>query len=117
MTATVSQVLPTANNQRYTVTLTLDKAPPNLMTGMTGEMNIIAGKRENALIIPSRAVLGDRVFVVRDGVVKPRAVKIGFRNIERTEVLEGLKEGEQVVVADQDLLKPGQRVRALTINL
>jgi RND family efflux transporter MFP subunit len=116
-TATVSQILPTANNQRYTITLTLDNAPPNLMSGMTGEMNIIAGKRENALIIPSRAVLAGRVFVVKDNVVKPRAVKVGFRNLERAEILEGLKDGEQVVVADQDLFRPGQRVRAVTINM
>jgi RND family efflux transporter MFP subunit len=116
-TATISQVLPTANNQRYTITLTLDNVPANLMTGMTGEMNIIAGKRENALIIPSRAVLADRVFVVKDNIVKPRAVKVGFRNLERAEILEGLTEGEQVVVADQDLFKPGQRVRAVTINM
>ncbi|HUJ10743.1 MAG TPA: efflux RND transporter periplasmic adaptor subunit [Verrucomicrobiae bacterium] len=115
--ATVDQVLPTANNQRYTVMLSLDKAPPNLMSGMTGEMNIIAGKRENALIIPSRAVLADRVLVVKNGIIKPRAVKIGFRNLEKAEVLEGLKEGEEVVVADQDLFKPGQRVRAITINM
>ena len=116
-TATVSQILPTANNQRYTITLTLDDAPPNLMSGMTGEMNIIAGKREHALIIPSRAVLADRVFVVKDNVVKPRAVKVGFRNLERAEILDGLRDGEQVVVADQDLFKPGQRVRAVTINM
>jgi RND family efflux transporter MFP subunit len=116
-TATVTQVLPTANNQRYTVTLTIDNPPANLMDGMTGEMNIIAGTREHALIVPSRAVLADRVLVVKDGVVKPRTVKIGFHNLERTEILDGLKEGEQVVVADQDLLKPGQRVRAIAINL
>jgi RND family efflux transporter MFP subunit len=115
-TATVDQVLPTANNQRYTVTLTIDKVPPNLMSGMTGEMNIIAGKREKALLIPSRAVLAERVLVVTNGVVKPRSVKIGFRNLERTEILEGLKDREQVVVADQDLFRPGQRVRAVTIN-
>ena len=115
-TATVTQILPTANNQRYTINLTLDNPPPNLMSGMTGEMNIIAGKRENALIIPSRAVLADHVFVVRDGIVASRTVKIGFRNLERTEVLEGLKEGEQVVVADQDLFRPGQRVRPVITN-
>jgi RND family efflux transporter MFP subunit len=115
--ATVSQILPTANNERYTITLTLDKAPPSLMAGMTGEMNIIAGQRENALIIPSRAVLGDRVFVVQDNVVEPRTVKVGFHNLDHTEILDGLKEGEQVVVADQDLFRPGQRVRAITVNM
>jgi len=116
-TATVTQVLPTANDQRYTITLTLDKEPPNLMAGMTGEMNITGGKHENALIVPSRAVLADRVWVVKDNVVKPRVVKVGFRNLERAEIIDGLKEGEQVVVADQDLFKPGQRVRAVTINM
>ena len=115
--AAVDQVLPTANDQHYTIILSLDTPPSNLMTGMTGEMNIITGKRENALLIPSRAVLADHVLVVQDNVVKPRAVKIGFRNLERAEILEGLKEGEQVVVADQDLFKPGQRVRAITINM
>ena len=84
--ATVTQILPTANNERYTVTLTLDKVPPNLMAGMTGEMNIIAGQRDNALIIPSRALLGDRVLVVKENVVKPRAVKVGFHNLEHAEI-------------------------------
>lgn len=115
--ATVSQVLPTANNQRYTVTLTLDKAPSNLMSGMTGEMNIIAGQRENALIIPSSAVLGGRVLVVKDNMIEPRDVKVGFRNLERAEILNGLHEGEQVVIADQDLFRPGQHVRAIVRNL
>jgi RND family efflux transporter MFP subunit len=117
LAATVSQILPTANNQRYTVTLTLDEAPPNLMSGMTGEMNIIAGQRENALTVPSSALLGGRVLVVTDNVIKPRDVKVGFRNLERTEVLNGLREGEQVVIADQDLFRPGQRVRAIVRNL
>lgn len=114
--ATVSMILPTPNNERYTVTLDLDNPPDNLLGGMTGEMNIVTGRRENALIIPSRALTSERVWVVDDGVVKPRNVKVGFRNIERAEIVEGLSEGEQVIVADQDLLRPGQRVRAITIN-
>ena len=115
--ATVAQILPTANNQRYTVTLTLDETPANLMSGMTGEMNIIAGQRENALIIPSSAVLGGRVLVVKNNVVEPRDVKVGFHNLERAEILNGLQEGEQVVIADQDLFRPGQRVRVIVRNL
>ena len=44
-------------------------------------------------------------------------MKVGFRNLEHAEILDGLKDGEQVVVADQDLFKPGQRVRAVTVNM
>ena len=87
------------------------------MSGMTGEMNVIAGTRENALLIPTRAVLADRVYVVKDNVVKPRTVKVGFRNLQHAEILDGLTAGEQVVVADQDLLKPGQHVRAVPVNM
>ena len=72
--ATVSQVLPTAANQRYTVNLTLDQPPPNLLAGETGEMNIISGTRENALLIPTRALLVDRVWVVENGGVMPVTV-------------------------------------------
>jgi len=115
--ASVIQVLPTANNQRYTVTLTLDQSPPGLMSGMTGEMNVEAGKHENALTIPSRAVLADRVFVVKDNVVKPRTVKVGLHNLQRAEILDGLTEGELVVVADQDLFKPGEHVRPVATNM
>ena len=116
-TATVAQVIPTANNQRYTVNLNLDRPPDNLLPGETGEMNIIIGTRENALLIPSRAVLlNDRVWVVQDGIAEPRTVKTGYRNIERTEILDGLREGDAVVVADQDLLRTGMRVRPVVLN-
>jgi multidrug efflux pump subunit AcrA (membrane-fusion protein) len=116
LSATVSQVIPTANNQRYTVNLDFDHPPDNLMAGETGEMNIISGTRENALLIPTRALSGDKIWVVQDDMVKPRTVKVGFRNLEQAEILEGLHEGEQVVVADQDLLRTGMSVRAISIN-
>ena len=116
LTEKVTQLRPGASNQRYTVNLTLDHPPPNVMIDMTGEMNIISGERKDALIIPTRAILSDRVWVVNGGIARPRMVKVGFRNPERTEIREGLREGEKVVVADQDLLQTGERVRVAVIN-
>ncbi len=51
-TARVSTVLPSTdpNSQRYTVVLYLDDPPENIRAGMTGEMNIIIARRENALV-------------------------------------------------------------------
>ncbi len=116
LTEAVTQLRPGANNQRYTVNLTFDHAPPNVMIDMTGEMNIISGERKDALIIPTRALLSDRVWVVESGVARPRMVKTGFRNPERVEIREGLREGERVVVANQDLLQTGEHVRTAVIN-
>ncbi len=114
--AVVAQVLPTGRDQRYTVLLNFVDPPATVLAGMTGEMNIIAGRRENALLIPTRALLGDRVYVVVDGVIAPRQVTVGFRNLEHAEILAGLEPGDAVVVADHDLFTVGQRVRAVAVN-
>jgi hypothetical protein len=56
------------------------------------------------------------VFVVSGGVVQRRAVKTGLHSLERTEVLDGLKEGELVVTADHDAFREGQWVRTMLVN-
>ncbi len=117
-TATVASILPAADpeTQRYTVILELEKPPANLMAGMTGEMNIITGRHENALLLPTRALLVDQVLVVAHGQVDARTVRTGFRTLDFTEALEGVKEGAHVVVADQDQLRPGQFVRQRVVK-
>lgn len=111
--ATVSSIQPAADpeTQRYTVVLELEKPPENLMAGMTGEMNIITGRHENALLVPTRALLVDQALIVAHWMIAGRTVHIGYRTLEYAEVLDGLKEGDHVVVADQDKLHPGQFVR------
>jgi RND family efflux transporter MFP subunit len=114
--ATLTDIIPAGENQRYMVRLAFDEPPDNLMAGMTGEMNVILGKREGALLIPTRALMSDRVWVVDAGKVRPRAVKTGLRTLERTEILEGLKEGEQVVVADLDVFRANQWVQTVVVS-
>jgi RND family efflux transporter MFP subunit len=116
--ASVTSIVPTADpeTQRYTVLLDMQNPPDNLLAGMTGEMNIITGRHENALLVPTRAVLVDQVWVVKNGFIEKRTVKIGYRTLEFSEALNGLKEGEHVVVSDQDKLKPGEFVRQRMIK-
>ena len=117
-TAKVSTVLPStdANSQRYTVVLYLENAPDNLRAGMTGEMNIIIARRENALIVPSRALQNEQLLLVDDGVIAPRTVKTGYRGLDTTEIASGLNEGDLVVVQEQEQFRPGQRVRTVVVN-
>ena len=111
--AKVTSIVPAADpeTQRYTVLLDLQKPPENLLAGMTGEMNIITGQHENALLAPSRALFVDQILRVKLGLVEKRTVRVGYRTLEFSEVLDGLKEGDHVVVSDQDKLRPGQFVR------
>jgi RND family efflux transporter MFP subunit len=117
--AHVSSVQPAADpdTQRYTVVLEMDKPPDNLMAGMTGEMNIITGTHENAVLVPTRALLVDQVFIVKHGIVQRRTVKVGFRTLHSAEALSGVAVGDHIVVADQDRLRPGQPVRQRRIDV
>jgi len=78
---------------------------------LTGEANIIVAERENTLIIPSRALLGDRVYAVKNGKVDIRLVLKGYQGLHNVEVLEGLEEGELVIVEDLDRFKQGNKVK------
>jgi RND family efflux transporter MFP subunit len=118
-TARVTSVQPAADptTQRYTVVLEMENPPDNLMVGMTGEMNIITGAHENALLVPTRALLVDQALVVNGGIVHPHTVKVGFRTLDFAEALSGLDEGNSVIVADQDKFRPGEPVRQRTVSL
>jgi RND family efflux transporter MFP subunit len=117
--AQVSSIQPAADpeTQRYTVVLEMEKPPDNLMAGMTGEMNIITGTHENAILVPTRALLVDQVFLVKRGIVQRRTVKVGFRTLDFTEALGGVVVGDHVVVADQDRLRSGQPVRQRKVDV
>ena len=117
--ATLTAVLPSPvdpNSSRYTVLFNLDEPPDNLRYGLTGEMNVILGRKPNAIIVPARAVNVDQMFIVDDGVVEQRTVKVGFKSLEFAEILDGISEGDFVIVADQDAFRPGERVRPVPIN-
>jgi RND family efflux transporter MFP subunit len=118
LTARVSSIQPAADpdTQRYAIALELENPPENLMAGMTGEMNIITGRHENALLVPTRALIVDQALVVRNNMIQKRTVQVGYRTLEFSEVLSGLSERDRVVVSEQDKLRPGQLVRQRTVK-
>jgi RND family efflux transporter MFP subunit len=117
-TARVTSVQPAADptTQRYTVVLEMESPPDNLMAGMTGEMNVITGTHDNALLVPTRALLVDQALIVKGGIVHSRTVGLGFRTLDFTEVTSGLEEGSHVIASDQDKFHSGETVRQRIIS-
>jgi len=117
-TAHVTSIQPAADptTQRYTIVLEMENPPDNLMAGMTGEMNIITGTRENVLLVPTRALLVDQALIVKGGIVHARTVQVGFRTLDFAEAMSGLTEGDHVVLSDQDKLHPGEPVRQRMVS-
>jgi membrane fusion protein (multidrug efflux system) len=82
-----------------------------LAPGLTGEGYLIKAEKTDAIIIPRRAIRGNYVWVVENGIVRKREVVAGFLTLNEAEISSGLQPGELVVTADQDLLTDGEEVR------
>jgi membrane fusion protein, copper/silver efflux system len=107
---TVAYVYPTLNAEARTVRVRVDLPNPGmkLKPGMYGSV-ILQTDTVNTLVVPKEAVLdtGLRQLVFLDrgeGVYMPYPVKLGRRNQDSVEVLEGLKEGDRIVTSANFLL-------------
>lgn len=99
-----------------------------LKPGMFGRAKLVVSQRQAVLVAPEPALLLDsrileqekagemlrKAFVV-DGqnVAKQRMVRLGARTGSMLEVLEGLAEGDRLVVRGQHGLKDGQKVQVV----
>jgi membrane fusion protein, multidrug efflux system len=86
-----------------------------LWPGQYSNILLRLNMEENILVIPSQAVQtgqqGDYVFVTKpDMTVAVRQVKVGRSVNNRTQILQGLSEGETVVIDGQVRLVPGTKV-------
>lgn len=92
-------------------------ADERLLIGLFVSGDIVTERRE-AVTVPATAVLadasGERVQVVRDGVVETRAVRAGLLWQGQREITEGLAEGETVIARAGAFFRSGDRVSATT---
>ncbi|MFQ2228935.1 efflux RND transporter periplasmic adaptor subunit [Aeromonas hydrophila] len=71
-----------------------------LRIGMTAQVHIVLATERNALVIPAIALSEGRVQVVDEaGRPQWRQVKVGLNNKVDAQILDGLAEGEAVVVS------------------
>ncbi|UGY11881.1 hypothetical protein HAP48_0001870 (plasmid) [Bradyrhizobium septentrionale] len=63
---------------------------------MSVEANIVAREKQDAIVVPANAVIGNEVLVVKDGRPTPRKVEIGVRGAGHVEIVDGLEENEMV---------------------
>ncbi|MEV4317731.1 HlyD family efflux transporter periplasmic adaptor subunit [Actinocrispum sp. NPDC049592] len=87
----------------YGVTLTLNTPPAQLRPGQSASASITVARADDALTIPSAAMqtvgTTHTVTVQVNGVDSRREIQIGVRSESLVQVVSGLNEGDQVVLA------------------
>ena len=118
-TAKVTYVYPTLNPQTRTVPVRLELANPGglLKPAMYANVELAAPVGGKVLTVPTSAVIsgGDRQTVLvelAEGRFEPRQVKLGAQGNDYVEVLEGVGEGEKVVVAANFMIDSESNLKA-----
>jgi len=106
------------STRSVTVRALLSNEDGALRPGMFLNVTLANDERE-ALVIPEEALTPEAerqyVFVVRDGKVERREVRIGGRSPGNVEVLAGLSPGERVIIEGTQKVRDGAPVRAIEI--
>jgi Cu(I)/Ag(I) efflux system membrane fusion protein len=117
--ARVSYVYPTLNPQTRTVPVRLELANPEglLKPGMYADVELSAPAKGKVLTVPTSAVIfsgkSKTVLVeLAPGRFEPRQVKLGMQGNDYVEVLQGLGEGEKVVVSANFLIDSESNLKA-----
>ena len=111
--AGVGEITPKGDpaTKTFRVYLSLPDDSP-LMIGMSVEANIVTQEKEGVLLLPAEALQDGATFVVVDGRLQKRKLRTGLRGTRMIEIVEGVKEGEQVATPAKASWRDGMRVRA-----
>jgi len=118
---TISYVYPMLKAETRTISVRVELANPGqlLKPGMFAELELSVGANTKVVTVPISAVIDSgtrRIVLVQVGAgrFEPREVKLGARSETYVEVIEGVKEGEPVVVAANFLIDAESNLKAAT---
>jgi len=98
----------TVNNVTiYEVDVLPDTVPDFLRSGMSANVDIIQNQKNNILLVPSNAIKKgfegkSFLIVLKDNKREKRIIETGLSDGENTEIINGVQEGEQVLIIKQD---------------
>ena len=119
----VSPVLDTTSRTML-AKLKVEPADSRIKAGMYARVKLITDTIEGAVVIPNDAIVNrdgkPYVFTAKsesaESSVNMVSVKEGLSVDNKTEIQEGLKEGDVIIVKGQSLLSDGSKVKILSIS-
>jgi len=116
---TITYVYPTLKAETRTIPVRVELANPGqvLKPGMYAQMEVAVAAKGTVVTVPISAVIDSgtrRIVLIQagEGRFEPREVKLGARSDTYVEVIEGVKDGEPVVVAANFLIDAESNLKA-----
>ncbi|MCX6596104.1 MAG: efflux RND transporter periplasmic adaptor subunit [Acidobacteria bacterium] len=110
------RISPTVDQAKRTfiVEALITNSNGQLKPGSYARTRIPTEKTDRALLVPTRAVnyiLGsNKAYIIKDGTIEAREVKLGDRFEQEVEILEGVEDGESVATSQLPRLDNGVKV-------
>jgi HlyD family secretion protein len=114
--AAVAKIYPQVANGTFRVDLHFENPPQGIHTGQAFDIKLELGRAATALMLPNGTFYqetgGNWIFVVApDGrYATRRTIRLGRRNPEHVEVVDGLAPGEKVIVSGYEAFQKIDRV-------
>ena len=99
------------------VDVAVDPLPRSWAVGQRAEVYIETDRKDNTLLIPQRVVVWRQgqpgVFLIDDGRASWRRIVPGIEGKETVEVIEGLSQGQSVLIPGLSMPADGRRVKVV----
>ncbi|MDP3052641.1 MAG: efflux RND transporter periplasmic adaptor subunit [bacterium] len=103
-----------AMSKKFPIKIQLDNKDGRIKAGMVADVKIITAKQENVLAIPKSAVFiedgVEKVYMVENSIVKIKNIKTEAVNNEELKIIEGLVEGDIIVIEGNYELQEGGEI-------
>ncbi len=113
----ITQVAPALNpdTRSFKAAIHVDNDKHLLRPGMFVKVETIVARKDSVVVIPRDIILSKRqgktVFIVDKGAAFERVISCGLENADQVEVLEGLKEGDRLVIKGFESLRNRSKVK------
>lgn len=88
--------------------------PEHLRQNQRLSVRIVLDKRDDVLTVARGSFVdesgGNYAYVVKDGIATKTPIRVGASSIDKVEILQGLKEGDRIVISGTDTFNGAQRV-------
>jgi HlyD family secretion protein len=85
------------------------QTPKQLRQNQRLSVRVLLDKRDNVLTVQRGSFVdesgGSYAYVVRDGIATKTPIRVGASSIDKVEILDGLKEGDKIVISGTDSFK------------